>query len=82
MDDREMLNAKAKRFFDDLWAQGDPWSFESSAFEQKKYDRQFEMIADRRYGRALEIGCGAGVFTRRLASWSTTRYRSPRGMSS
>jgi len=65
-----MLNAKAKRFFDDLWGQGDPWSFESSAFEQKKYDRQLEMIADRRYGRALEIGCGAGVFTRRLAGIS------------
>ena len=68
MADRESLDAKARTFFDTLWTQGDPWAFETSAFEAAKYERQIDMIGDRRYPRALEIGCGAGVFTRRLAS--------------
>ena len=57
----------ARTFFDGLWQQGDYWSLESSPFEAAKYAQQLALIADRRYGRVLEIGCGAGVFTRPLA---------------
>ena len=57
-----------RQFFEDLWKRGDYWQLESDPFEAAKYAKQMELIAGRRYGRALEIGCGAGVFTRMLAT--------------
>lgn len=73
MTDRETADAKAREFFGGLWRKGDPWDLETHPFEVAKYDAQLALLdADRgsgvRYGRALEIGCGAGAFTRRLAS--------------
>jgi predicted TPR repeat methyltransferase len=65
--ERKAIDQKAHAFFDDLWKRGDPWDLESSEFEQGKYMRQREMLGGRRYARALEIGCGAGWFTRFLA---------------
>jgi SAM-dependent methyltransferase len=65
--EREDLKQKAETFFEDLWQRGDPWEFESSEFEQTKYARQLALLGGRRYTRALEIGCGAGAFTRLLA---------------
>jgi SAM-dependent methyltransferase len=65
--EREDLDLKAKSFFEDLWKKGDPWSLETSPFERAKYERQIGMLNGRRYSRALEIGCGAGSFTRLLA---------------
>jgi SAM-dependent methyltransferase len=67
MTDRELVSRKAHAFFEDLWKQGDPWGFQTSEFERDKYARQFAILAGRRYGRALEIGCGNGCFTRLLA---------------
>jgi SAM-dependent methyltransferase len=58
---------QAEAFFQDLWTTGDPWELESSAFEQAKYGRQLELLSGRGYAQALEIGCGAGWFTRQLA---------------
>jgi SAM-dependent methyltransferase len=58
---------KARSFFDGLWAQGDPWRLESSAFERERYEMLLSMLAGRRYPRVLEIGCGAGAFTGLLA---------------
>jgi SAM-dependent methyltransferase len=57
-----------REFFEDLWRQGDYWQLETSPFDRLRYDRQLELLGDRRYERALEIGCGAGVFTRDLAT--------------
>ena len=67
MTERELVTQKAQAFFDDLWRQGDPWEFETSDFERDKYARQFAILEGRRYARVLEIGCGNGCFTRRLA---------------
>lgn len=69
---REKADAQARDFFDGLWSKGDPWDLEAHPFEVAKYDAQLALLdADlgpgERYGRALEIGCGAGAFTRRLA---------------
>lgn len=61
---------KARDFFDDLWSHGDPWKLSSSAFEQQKYARYMELLGRRRYERILEIGCGAGDFSRYLATLS------------
>jgi ubiquinone/menaquinone biosynthesis C-methylase UbiE len=68
MVDRKLSNEKAQSFFEELWKRGDPWDLETSEFEQAKYDQELAMLNARRYERALEIGCGTGSFTRRLAS--------------
>ncbi|HUG67548.1 MAG TPA: SAM-dependent methyltransferase [Pirellulaceae bacterium] len=67
MEDQHVRDEKAVTFFDGIWKQGDYWQLESSPFEHAKYARQAELLADRRYARVLEIGCGAGVFTQQLA---------------
>ncbi|OGP73012.1 MAG: hypothetical protein A2W09_07415 [Deltaproteobacteria bacterium RBG_16_50_11] len=67
MTDRKIIGEKARDFFEDLWKRGDPWSLESSPFEQAKYAHQLALLHDRRYSRALEIGCGSGQFTRILS---------------
>lgn len=68
MSDDATAGERARTFFDDLWRRGDYWALESSPFERDKYARQLEMLADRRYRRVLEIGCGAGHFSRALAT--------------
>ena len=67
MDERQVINEKAKRFFDDIWRNGDFWQLETSEFEREKYAFQMELLGDRRYGWVLEIGCGSGCFSRLLA---------------
>jgi cyclopropane fatty-acyl-phospholipid synthase-like methyltransferase len=65
--DRERLHRTAQDAFEERWSRGEPWDHDTSEFERAKYRRQLELLADRGYGRALEIGCGAGHFTRLLA---------------
>jgi predicted TPR repeat methyltransferase len=56
-------------YFERMYAEtADPWGFETSVYEAKKYDRTIAALGDRRYGEALEIGCANGVLTRRLAA--------------
>jgi len=57
------------RYFDDLYAgERDPWEFETSAYEQAKYDATLAALPRPQYRRGLEIGCSIGVLTARLAS--------------
>ena len=49
-------------FFEDLWKK-DVWTFETNAYEQARFAHEIAMLKGRRYGRALELGCGAGAFT-------------------
>ena len=49
-------------FFEDLWKK-DVWTFETNAYEQARFAHEIAMVKGRRYGRALELGCGAGAFT-------------------
>lgn len=67
MSERQSIDQKARAFFDDLWKSGDPWKLHTSRFEQDKYARQLGLLEGRRYPRVLELGCGAGTFTRRLS---------------
>lgn len=67
MNDREETCRKAQSFFNDLWMRGDPWELETSNWEHERYSRLIAMLDKPRYGRVLEIGCGAGTFTRHLA---------------
>ncbi len=72
MSDRAAIHRKIEEFFEAAWSGGDRWHFASSEYEQLKYARQMELLSDRRYGRVLEIGCAAGVFTRMLAGIADT----------
>lgn len=67
MSERSLIHRKAEAFFEELWKKGDPWKFESSDFERAKYETEIAALRGRRYARVLEIGCGAGHFTRSLA---------------
>ena len=53
-------------FFDTVWRQG-TWSSDANPLNARRFDRMAEFLADRRYQRALEVGCGDGEFTRRLS---------------
>ena len=65
--DRLAAGEHAREFFDRLWADSDPWALDTSELDQRRYERQLELLSGRRYDRALEIGCATGSFTRRLA---------------
>jgi len=55
-------------FFERLYREApDPWDFASSPYEAAKYDATLQALGDRRWHRALEIGCSIGVLTARLA---------------
>ncbi len=54
-------------YFDGIFAHDDdPWDLASSAYEQAKFARSIAALDDRRYARALEVGCAHGVLTARL----------------
>jgi len=44
----------------------DPWQLASSDYEAAKFAATHDALADRRYARALEVGCAQGVLTARL----------------
>ncbi|HVJ19537.1 MAG TPA: class I SAM-dependent methyltransferase [Polyangiaceae bacterium] len=55
-------------FFDALYQQDvDPWNFESSDYEARKYDETLAALPRQRYRNAFELGCSIGVLTKRLA---------------
>jgi peptidoglycan/xylan/chitin deacetylase (PgdA/CDA1 family) len=53
-------------FWDRHFATEDPWNY-GSRYEQEKYERQLEILPAGPIGRALELACAEGHFTRRLA---------------
>jgi SAM-dependent methyltransferase len=65
--ERELNGGQAQAFFDDLWRPDGLWGRECSKFSQATHARELALLGGRRYGRALEIGCGAGFFTRLVA---------------
>ena len=57
-----------REYFENLYAESlDPWGFETSEYERRKYERTLGVLAHRRFRRALEVGCSIGVFTEMLA---------------
>jgi SAM-dependent methyltransferase len=65
--ERERVDQQIRSFMESLWERGDPWAIESSAYEHARCAHLVGMLAGQRYGRLLEIGCGAGYLTRLLA---------------
>src|SRR3954470_1194841 len=68
--DREAIGKKIADHYEAVWQSGDAWSLESSDFEQRRYDDHIRLLSGRRYRSVLEIGCGSGGLTRRLAGIS------------
>ena len=57
-----------REYFEGLYAGSqDPWGFETSEYERRKYESTLEALGGRRFGRALEVGASIGVFTAMLA---------------
>jgi SAM-dependent methyltransferase len=46
---------------------GDPWGYETSAYEAEKYDRTLAACGPGPFPRALELGASIGVLSARLA---------------
>jgi SAM-dependent methyltransferase len=65
--DREEAGKKAFEFAENLWTRGDFWELETSEYESARYARLMGVLRGAHFARGLELGCGAGVFTRLLA---------------
>jgi len=64
-------SGSAANVFDSLYAnapENDPWASGSPAFlyQRRKYESVAALIPQGRYRRALDLGCGAGLFSKRL----------------
>lgn len=60
-------------YFERIYAEDpDPWSFETSWYETRKYALSLAALPRRRYRSAYEPGCSNGVLTERLA-WRCDR---------
>jgi SAM-dependent methyltransferase len=59
-----------REYFEKLYERSpDPWGFETSPYERRKYERTLDVLQGRQrgYRNALEVGCSIGVFTAMLA---------------
>lgn len=56
-----------KDYFDTIYKDNaDPWNFEKSEYEAKKYQQTMDSIPGIRYENGLEIGCSIGILTNML----------------
>jgi len=55
-----------KRFFELKYRKADPWSYATTPYQIQKAGQALSLIPRRVYQRALEVGCGEGVFSRQL----------------
>lgn len=56
-------------YFEALYKEkGDPWGFETSAYEAAKYDATLAALPAERFASVLEVGCANGVLTARLGA--------------
>jgi len=61
----------APQFFERLYEQADdPWDFDASPYERRKYLHTLDSLGRERFTSALEIGCSIGVLTAQLAERS------------
>jgi predicted TPR repeat methyltransferase len=58
-----------RHYFDYLYATPDPYDADSE-FEAERFERAFSSVAGSRFKKALEIGCGEGSYTWRIAIMS------------
>lgn len=63
MIDRTAADTRIREHYERVWTAGDAWDFETSAYERDRHAFLASMVADRRYRRVVEIGCGSGCLT-------------------
>jgi SAM-dependent methyltransferase len=63
------MTSTRRDYFDQMYdGDADPWGFESSAYEQRKYALTMASLPDSHYGSVFEPGCSIGVLTAMLAA--------------
>jgi SAM-dependent methyltransferase len=67
MTKRELLARKAQRALEARLGLGDAWDEELSPLDRASHAQQIALLGTRHYREALELGCGAGLFTRELS---------------
>jgi len=55
-----------KAFFEQVFASEDPWNY-TNDYESLKYEQTLALLPDRPIGKAMEVACAEGHFTRMLA---------------
>lgn len=64
-----MTSSHDAEHFRQIYARNaDPWAFQTSAYEQEKYQRTLAALGGRRFRSGFEPGCSIGVLTRLLAT--------------
>jgi Nodulation protein S (NodS) len=64
-----VVTSTGRGYFDKMYeGDADPWGFESSAYEQRKYAVTMASLPRRHYGSVFEPGCSIGVLTEMLAT--------------
>lgn len=62
------LSSMPSDYFESIFqSTDDPWSLESSEYEQAKYAHTIEVLSGHTYTAGFEIGCAKGTLTARLA---------------
>ncbi|MDP9342530.1 MAG: nodulation S family protein [Actinomycetota bacterium] len=53
--------------WDDYYRGVDPYGYETSPYERRRYGLMLAALGERRFSSGLELGCSVGVFTEMLA---------------
>ena len=62
------MTSTSRKYFHDLYRRdADPWGFESSEYEQRKYALTLASLPRRHYDSVYEPGCSIGVLSELLA---------------
>ncbi len=72
MTEHERIGQLVRDHYEYEWSRGDPWESNARDLERAKFGRQLELLGDRHYRRALELGCGHGRFTALLGGVADT----------
>ncbi len=63
------MTSTPRAYFEEIYRKGvDPWEFESSPYEQRKYGVTIASLPRARYRSAYEPGCSVGVLSELLAA--------------
>jgi cyclopropane fatty-acyl-phospholipid synthase-like methyltransferase len=63
------MTSTERTYFDQMYdGDPDPWGFETSAYEQRKYALTMASLPRPHYGSVFEPGCSIGVLTEMLAT--------------
>lgn len=67
-DDDAQSTVYSESYFDALYKDNsDPWQYQTRWYEQRKRDMCLAVLPQAKYGNAIELGCGNGVFSELLA---------------